>query len=490
MNERCIATIYQKIDLSDNVTVFKRIGIVQDVVVKEDGGIEEITFYDGNRKKITLGYMENEYVVVSDEQYCFGYPVSYESLKQMYPECLTSEELETKYWEDISKVINIGYLDEEHDKVKILFTSEEELKKQDEDKIFKYLNIEYESDERQTVQLSLGDIKKINNLLQKKKYKIVREKFEELNDTIEQVSNQVFETIGYDLFSEKSKETDKQLEKVDVDKSLDKLDSLTGLANIKKEVNKLVKYLIFKEKADKYLNLESPNLHMFFTGNPGTGKTTVARIIGEILYSLGYIKENKFAEITPKDLIAGYVGQTALKTSKFLQENEGGVIFVDEAYVFASEAQEFGGEALAEILKELEKKNTVFIFAGYKKEMDDFMRMNPGLTSRVGYYMQYEDYNEEELYHIFETKVTNMGFIIDEKLKDKIIENINKAKTNEHFGNGRYIDKLINKLILEHAINVEDKKRKDKLITLTDKDYTDELEETLLYKVKTKKIGF
>ena len=83
-----------------------------------------------------------------------------------------------------------------------------------------------------------------------------------------------------------------------------------------------------------------------------------------------------------------------------------------------------------------------------------------------------------------------MGFIIDEKLKDKIMENINKAKANEHFGNGRYIDKLINKLILEHAINVEDKKRKDKLITLTDKDYTDELEETLLYKVKTKKIGF
>ena len=489
MNEKYIVTIYQKIDLNENTVVFRRVGIVNDVIIKEDGGIEEITFYDDNRQRITLGFMENEYVMISDDQFCFGYPVTYDDLRKLYPDCLTTEELDDKYCEDISKVINIGYLDEEHDKVKILFTNEEELKKHDEDEIFKYLNIEYESDERQTVQLSLSDVKKINNLLQKKKYKIVKDKFEELNEAIEQISDQVFETVGYDLFGEKKKETETK-EEVDINKSLDKLDDLTGLANIKKEVNKLIKYLLFKDKAEKYLTLESPNLHMFFTGNPGTGKTTVARIIGEILYSLGYIKNNTFAEITPKDLIAGYVGQTALKTSKFLKENEGGVIFVDEAYVFASEAQEFGEEALAEILKELEKKNTVFIFAGYKKEMDDFMRMNPGLTSRVGYYLEYQDYTEEELYQIFETKVTKMGFIIDDKLKEKIIENISKAKTNEHFGNGRYIDKLINKLILEHAINVENKTRKDKLITLTDKDYTDELEETLLYKVRTKKVGF
>ena len=105
---------------------------------------------------------------------------------------------------------------------------------------------------------------------------------------------------------------------------------------------------------------------MFFTGNPGTGKTTVARIIGELLYKMGYLKNNNVIEITPKDLIAGYVGQTAIKTGELLKKNKGGLIFIDEAYILAGEANRFAGEALVEIIKELEKNETVFIFAGYK----------------------------------------------------------------------------------------------------------------------------
>ena len=173
MNEKYLVTIYQKIDLNENTIVFKRIGLVNDAVIKEDCGIEEITFYDENRQRITLGYMENEYVMISDDQFCYGYPMTYDELRTLYPDCLTSDELQERYWNDISKVINIGYLDEEHDKVKIIFTNEEELKNHDEDEIFKKVNIEYESDERDFVSIPVGDVKKINNLLQQKKYKLV-----------------------------------------------------------------------------------------------------------------------------------------------------------------------------------------------------------------------------------------------------------------------------------------------------------------------------
>lgn len=481
--EKYIVTIYQKVDLSDNTIVFKRIGLAQDVTIVDNDGIEEITFLNEKNEEVTLGYMENEYVMISDEDFCFGYPITLSDLKNQYPECETIDELTGKYFEEISKVVNIGYYDDEKDKVKILFTNEDYLKCQDEDTMFRYFTIEYASMGNEKIVLPISDIKQIHYLLQKRNYKVLREKIEQLNISIDQLLGEL------DNDESLQKMLNKEANDDSIDSSLNKLDELIGLENIKKEVNKLVKYLIFRDKTNKYLNLEPINLSMFFTGNPGTGKTTVAKIIGEILYKLGYSNE-KFVEITPKDLIAGYVGQTALKTSKVLKENEGGVVFIDEAYVLSSEGQEFAEEALTEILKELEKKKTVFIFAGYKKEMDDFIRMNSGLTSRIGYYLDYQDYNTDQLYQIFESKITKMGFIIDDKIKEKIIENINKAKNNEHFGNGRYIDKLIDKLILEHAINVENKKRKDKLITITEKDYTPELEETLLYKVKTKKMGF
>ena len=153
------------------------------------------------------------------------------------------------------------------------------------------------------------------------------------------------------------------------------------------------------------INLEPLNLNMIFTGNPGTGKTTIARIIAGILYDLGYVKNTNFIETTAQDFIGGYVGQTALKTRTLLDEHKGAVIFIDEAYVFASGGQLYADEAIAEILKEMESKETVFIFAGYKEEMKKFIDMKSGLYSRVGSIIDFKDYTLDELMDIFDRKV-------------------------------------------------------------------------------------
>ena len=491
MKDKFIATIYQKINITENIIVFRRVTIIKDATIDFSDGLDQLTYYDNNGKRVTLDSINCDYTFVSDDNFCYGYAMIIDDLKDLYPNVTGDDNLIKKYAEDLSDVLCLAYYNKEEDRVKLLTTNEGELKKQDldDDLIFSNFNVEYDSLNERKITLPLTDVKKMIKYAKSNNNKKIKEGLLRLDSNLQYGTNAIEQFLGIIepklQIEEEPKKEDKNIED-----SLNKLNELVGLDNVKKEVYKLVEYLKYIEKTKKYLNLQDPNLHMVFTGNPGTGKTTVARIIGEILYKLGYAKNNKFIEITPKDLIAGYVGQTAIKTAKVLEQNKGGVIFIDEAYVFASRAQEFADEALAEVLKELEKKETIFIFAGYKEEMQNFIEMNSGLTSRIGYYLDYKDYSKEELYQIFETKVTNMGFIIDDKLKDIVINKIEIAKNNKNFGNGRYIDKLIDKLILEHSVNTKNNKRKDKLITLTDKDFTEDLEETLSYKVKTKKIGF
>lgn len=476
-----VVTIYQKIPMNENIIIFRRAGVVKNVDIKTHNDMDEITFYNDNQERITLESMDSEYVMVSDDQFCYGYPMLLEDLNNMY-DVKTEAELIDKYSNDISQVINIGYYDSENDVMKIIVTNEEMLKKQDQDNLFNYFTVEYQSNDLQKVVFQLSDFKKMINLLKKDKIKTLKEKLLKLDENVDKAVQQVYEV-------NKEKENNQKMD-TDINTTLDKLNNLIGLNNVKEEVYKLTKYLEFRNKVKNNLKLENLNLHMFFTGNPGTGKTTVARVIGELLYKMGYLKNNNIIEITPKDLIAGYVGQTAIKTGELLKKNKGGLIFIDEAYILAGEANRFAGEALVEIIKELEKNETVFIFAGYKDEMQHFMEINPGLTSRIGYYLEYNDYSKEELYQIFEKKVTQMGFIINEKLKEKIMTNLETAVNNDNFGNGRYIDKLINKLILEHSINTDKYKRKKELITLTEKDFNQRVEDTLIFKQKTKTIGF
>ncbi len=271
---------------------------------------------------------------------------------------------------------------------------------------------------------------------------------------------------------------------------LDELNSMVGIENIKEFVNNLEKYIIYLKKVENDTNFERPSLHMFFTGNPGTGKTTVARILSKIFYSFGYTQNDKFIEITTKDIIGGYVGDTALKADKLLKKYRGGVVFIDEAYTFADPGQLYGDEALSLILKEMERDGTVYIFAGYKDEMEHFLGMNPGLSSRIRYYEEFNDYSEKELLEMFIRKVKKSKLKLEDGLEEKILEIIMKAKTYDNFGNGRFIDKLFEKIKFIHATNTYDSTDLEKLITITEKDIPKSMDD-LLYKRKEKnEIGF
>ena len=261
------------------------------------------------------------------------------------------------------------------------------------------------------------------------------------------------------------------------EKSLDEifkeLNELVGLDKIKKTLHELVDYMTLSSKTDS-LNLKNINLHMVFLGNPGTGKTTVARIVADILYQLKYIRENKLIEVTSKDLVAEYVGQTAPKTMGVIERSLGGVLFIDEAYSLASKGNQnsYNAEAIATLIKAMEdyRDDLVVIFAGYTKEMQDFLDSNSGIVSRIGYTLEFDDYTEDELVEIFKGMATKAGFIVEEDSYLRLREIIRENKDTKNFGNARFIRNVFEKTIIKHAANTRDKKRKSVLITIKKED--------------------
>lgn len=260
-----------------------------------------------------------------------------------------------------------------------------------------------------------------------------------------------------------------------IDEILNELNSLIGLKDIKEIINGFVSVIELNRKLERQTDF---NMHMIFKGNAGTGKTTVARLIAEIYYNLGYINRNKLVEVQSQDLIGEYVGQTGPKTQAVIESALDGVLFIDEAYSIMEHQgtnASFTDECIATLLKAMEdyQGRLIIIFAGYTEEMKKFRDLNPGLKSRVGFELTFKDYSIDELVEIFNKKLNEKNFKIDEKGEAKIRNILEEAKKVENFGNGRFVENTIQKIIVEHAImtrNIDDMER---LLTITEEDIKD-----------------
>ena len=263
-----------------------------------------------------------------------------------------------------------------------------------------------------------------------------------------------------------------------IDEIFEDLNSLIGLDNIKESLKELVSFMQFKNKTKDSLNIKNTNLHMVFLGNPGTGKTTVARMVAGILYNLKYINQNKLVEVSAKDLIGQYVGQTAPKTMSVVEKALGGVLFIDEAYSLASSSSgnSFNEECVSTLIQAMEnyRNDFVVIFAGYKKEMDAFLKSNSGIISRIGYTLDFKDYTIDELVLILKSMFKKSGFLVEKNAIIKAKKIIEDFAQTENFGNARFVRNLYEKTIIKHAKNTKNTTSKKALKTITTEDLSTE----------------
>jgi len=253
-----------------------------------------------------------------------------------------------------------------------------------------------------------------------------------------------------------------EIDKCSFDELMFQLNHLIGLQNVKAKVNELIAY----QKVQLLRNaagLHSPKgtMHIAFIGNPGTGKTTVARIIGRMYKSLGLLSKGHFTEVSRTNLIAGYQGQTALKVKEVIEKAKGGVLFIDEAYSITENdhADSYGRECLTELTKALEdyRDDLVVIVAGYKKLMEQFFESNPGLKSRFNTFIEFDDYSTSELIEILKSICSQEDYILTPELEEKLINDFekNQPNKNDNFSNGRYIRNIFENMVRSHAVRIQ-----------------------------------
>lgn len=246
-----------------------------------------------------------------------------------------------------------------------------------------------------------------------------------------------------------------------LDELLLELNGLVGLESVKQKVRNLIDYqYVQKLRRDHGLNNTKNTLHMAFTGNPGTGKTTVARIVGHIYKQIGLLSRGHFVEASRTDLIAGYQGQTALKVKKVIDSARGGVLFIDEAYSITENehSDSYGRECLTELTKALEdyRDDLVVIVAGYTKPMNAFFESNPGLKSRFNTFIEFKDYSSYELFSILNSICEKNDYYMDNELRKKVKTFFDAAVSNrdEYFANGRLARNIYDDLVMSHAKRV------------------------------------
>lgn len=255
----------------------------------------------------------------------------------------------------------------------------------------------------------------------------------------------------------------------------EELNKVVGLTEVKDFIRSLQAQLKIQEQR-KFLGLpvdESQTLHMIFKGNPGTGKTTMARIVGEVLYNIGVLNSKTFVETDRSGLVAGYVGQTAIKTKEKLESALGGIIFIDEAYSLSQDGgsgSNFGKEAIDTLVKVMDdnRDNLLVILAGYSNDMENFLETNPGLKSRFANIIEFKDYSVEDLLTISDNLFKGKGYILTEEARNKMGNIFEEACKVPDFGNGRYVRNVFEKIVRNQAVRLEkiNNLTKDNLITI------------------------
>lgn len=236
------------------------------------------------------------------------------------------------------------------------------------------------------------------------------------------------------------------------------LNELTGLENIKQEVNELIRLAYYYKEINRDL-LKAFSMHSVFTGNPGTGKTTVARILGKIYKALGLLERGHFIDADGSSLVAGYIGQTSLKTKDLINRAMGGILFIDEAYsITDGERNDFGKQAVAALIKEMEDQrgNFSLIVAGYTQNMEHFMRSNPGLESRFDNKYVFHDFNADDLWQILNRMFGQRGLTPDKKSEEHLKKYIEclYVNRNQFFGNARSMRKIADKTIRNQELRM------------------------------------
>ncbi|MBQ6273478.1 MAG: AAA family ATPase [Oscillospiraceae bacterium] len=293
------------------------------------------------------------------------------------------------------------------------------------------------------------------------------------------------QTSGGEKKPETEAKAESEEKKPSFEELMAELEDLVGLEDVKKDVKNLMNLVkVRKLRQQHELPVPPMSLHMVFVGNPGTGKTTVARLVSGLYAAIGVLSKGQLVEVDRSGLVAGYVGQTALKTQEAIKSALGGVLFIDEAYSLSSGGEnDFGREAIETILKAMEdhRDDLIVIVAGYTGPMEKFIHSNPGLESRFNKYFFFPDYNGEQLMAMFRSRCKKNGYSLSEEAEKAAVEHFNKLyeERTENFGNGRDVRNEFEDMVVRQANRVarlEDPGKED-LMAVLPEDLEDREEE-------------